>query len=89
MHLNRFYLDRRKIKQHTRRTVKKSKTGKTKKLQQNTLRQGQIYSGEVLRMDGELQKTNSQILKTSRNILEINPHSLHNDTIESIEIGSL
>ena len=40
-------------------------------------------------MDGGLQEADSKVRKTGRDIPGINPHCLHRDTVESIEIGSL
>ena len=55
---------------------------------QGDLQEGQIHSREILRMDKAIQEADSKVRKTGRDIPGINPHCLHRDTVESIEIGS-
>lgn len=90
MDLNRFYLDKRKIRSQIPSMAKKRRPGrKTKAPRRGDLQEGQVHSREILRMDGGLQEVDSKIRETGRDIPEINPHCLHRDTVESIEIGSI
>jgi hypothetical protein len=84
MDLNRFYLDKRKIRSQIPSMAKKCRLGrKTKAPRQGDLQEGQIHSREILRMDKAIQEADSKVRKTGRDIPGINPHCLHRDTVES------
>ena len=90
MDLNRFYLDKRKIRSQIPSMAKKCRLGrKANAPRQGDLQEGQIHSREILRMDKAIQEADSKVRKTGRDIPGINPHCLHRDTVESIEIGSI